>query len=57
MLHAVVWPDHKWSITTSSGREKAAFGGSNPSIRCVAALARVNGFTSIKWVNNHFRWY
>jgi hypothetical protein len=32
--------DHKWSITTSSRREKPAFGGTNPSIWCVAALAR-----------------
>ena len=49
--------DHKWSITTSGGREKPAFGGPNPSIWCVAALARyiprtaparVNGFDTIK---------
>jgi len=52
--------DHKWSITTPSGREKPAFGGPNPSIWCVAALARytrialrtaparMNGFASIK---------
>jgi hypothetical protein len=57
-------PDHKWSITTSGEREKPAFGGPNPSIWCVAALARytgialrtasarVNGFDTIKWVNN-----
>ena len=32
--------DHKWNITTSGGREKPAFGGPNPSIWCVAALAR-----------------
>jgi len=32
--------DHKWSITTSGGREKPTFGGPNPSIWCVAALAR-----------------
>ncbi|MEP1846426.1 MAG: hypothetical protein ABJJ84_21020 [Anderseniella sp.] len=32
--------DHKWSITTSGEREKPAFGGPNPSIWCVAALAR-----------------
>jgi len=32
--------DHKWSITTSGGREKPAFGGPNPSIWCVAALVR-----------------
>jgi len=25
--------DQKWSITTSSGREKPAFGGPNPSIK------------------------
>ncbi|WP_337659747.1 hypothetical protein [Anderseniella sp. Alg231-50] len=61
--------DHKWSITTSGGREKSAFGGPNPSIWCVAALARytgialraaparVNGFDSIKWVSNPFVWY
>ena len=55
--------DHKGSITTSSEREKPVFGGPNPSIWCVAALARctasryaprparVNGFDAIKWVN------
>jgi len=32
--------DHKWSITTSGGLEKPAFGGPNPSIWCVASLAR-----------------
>jgi len=32
--------DHKWSITTSSGREKPAFGGTIPPIWCVAELAR-----------------
>ncbi|MEP5886089.1 MAG: hypothetical protein ABJ297_08135 [Anderseniella sp.] len=61
--------DHKWSITTSGEREKPASGGPNPSIWCVAALARctriaprttparMNGFGSINWVNNHFLWY
>ena len=32
--------DRKRGITTSSGREKAAFGGPNSPIWCVAALAR-----------------
>jgi len=49
--------DHKWSITTSSGREKPAFGGPNTFIWCVAAFARANGFASIKRVNNCFLWY
>jgi len=61
--------DHKWSITTSGGCEKSTFGGPNPPIWCVAALARCNhitlrtaparmaGFDSIKGVNNQFLWY
>ena len=32
--------DHKPGITTSSGRENPAFGGPNPPICGVAALAR-----------------
>jgi hypothetical protein len=61
--------DHKWSITMSGGREKPAFGGPNPSIWCVAPLARctgialrtaparVAGFDSIKGFSNCFLWY
>jgi len=32
--------DHKGGITTSGGREKPAFGGPNPPIGVVSALAR-----------------
>ena len=32
--------DHKWALTTSSGREKPAFGGPNQSTVVVAKLAR-----------------
>ena len=61
--------EHKRSITTSSGRERPAFGGPNSPIRCASgacpmprialriAPAGLNEFGSIKWVNNSFLWY
>ncbi|MGI9382888.1 MAG: hypothetical protein ACR2PO_07020, partial [Methyloligellaceae bacterium] len=35
--------DHKWIVTTSSGREIPAFGGPIPPIGVVAKLARCTG--------------
>ena len=61
--------DHKRTITKSSGRENAAFGGPNPPVGVVPALARcasialraapsrASGFDSIRWVNNCFLWF
>ncbi|MGB5214558.1 MAG: hypothetical protein WBN88_13045, partial [Anderseniella sp.] len=61
--------DHKWSITTSGGRENPVSDGPNPSIWCVVALslyycialrtaaARVADFDSVKRVNSWFFCY